>query len=396
MASPFTAQSNRPFLTDPQGWSHIIPFGEYPHEATGLVQVLDEDALEAILENFKTDALNEHFPGLLVDFDHGSLDAQRPTEAAGWIEPGHGARPEDVMEVREDGLWAKIRLTDLGRQAVENGRYRLVSPVWNESECQALDTEGKRVRPMRLDRVALTNDPNLKRWKLSPLSNRSGGPAAATVNTNPKGPMPLDYKSKLTELLGLPAEATDDDIIKKCDEVMKNASIVATEAEAAKKAKAENDGKIIKMESDMANKCVETEKLTNRVVALEKENSELLGSVVERDLIEFSEVISDAPAMRQRLMANRADTRAFLLSIKKPAPVTPPKPGDKRDPLYNRNTAGQPKPVDQSGQGDPKAKEIAEKVANRTKQVMANRRMPYPQAFRVAKAEILKEEGGQK
>src|SRR5471032_1082332 len=96
-------------------------------------------------------------PGLLVDFDHSSHDPAQPTTAAGWI---------SGLEPRDYGLYAQVRWSDLGHQALTGGRYRLASPVWNRADCDqwtalADGRDTLHLRPRRLDRLALTNDPNL-------------------------------------------------------------------------------------------------------------------------------------------------------------------------------------------------------------------------------------------
>ena len=75
---------------------------------------------------FNEEARQPNFPGLLVDFDHSSHDPAQPTTAAGWI---------GALEHRDDGLYAQIRWSDLGHQALTGGRYRLASPVWNRADC---------------------------------------------------------------------------------------------------------------------------------------------------------------------------------------------------------------------------------------------------------------------
>ena len=148
------------------GWFHIAPHGTFPHP-TGALQVIDAEACEAMLGTFTEEARQPNFPGLLVDFDHSSHDPAQPTTAAGWI---------SGLEHRGDGLYAQIRWSDLGHQALTGGRYRLASPVWNRAECDqwtAPAGDGREVvhlRPRRLDRLALTNDPNLP--GMAPLSNR--------------------------------------------------------------------------------------------------------------------------------------------------------------------------------------------------------------------------------
>src|SRR5262249_9092252 len=139
------------------GWFHIAPLGSFPH-ASGAVQVIDAEACAAMARMFAEEARRPNFPGLLVDFDHASHDPAQPTTAAGWIH---------ALEPRGDGLYAQVRWSDLGHEALTGGRYRLASPVWNRGDCEEWRAPfGERedavhVRPRRLDRLALTNDPNL-------------------------------------------------------------------------------------------------------------------------------------------------------------------------------------------------------------------------------------------
>ncbi|HMP76566.1 MAG TPA: phage protease [Kiritimatiellia bacterium] len=147
-----------PFNMPEDGWYHISAVGEFPHNPTGLVQVIDPDSLDAIVGRFSEAAAAPNFPGILIDFDHSSLDQDKPTEAAGWIVG---------LDKRPDGLWAQIRWSDRGDEAVRGGRYRFISPVWHRDEC--VDLGEKRVRPTRLINCAVTNDPNIP--GLVPLSN---------------------------------------------------------------------------------------------------------------------------------------------------------------------------------------------------------------------------------
>ena len=150
------------FKLPKDGYYHVAPIGTFKHRASGTTQVIDAEAVKSMVDTFHAEekAAGQHWPGVLVDFDHFSHDAEKPTVAAGWIED---------LQNRDDGLWAKIRWSDLGEEAVKGGRYRLISPVWNRSECEELG--GETIKPLRLDRVAVTNDPNLK--GMVPMSNRA-------------------------------------------------------------------------------------------------------------------------------------------------------------------------------------------------------------------------------
>ena len=117
---------------------------------------------------FNEEARQPNFPGLLVDFDHFSHDPAQPTTAAGWI-GGAGAsrrralRADPVVGPRPPG--ADGRALPARVAGVEPGRLRSVDRAG-----AADGRETVHLRPRRLDRLALTNDPNLP--GLAPLSNR--------------------------------------------------------------------------------------------------------------------------------------------------------------------------------------------------------------------------------
>ena len=156
------------FKMPADGWYQLAPLGEFVHVEACVIQVVDAEACVAMASRFKGDSAVENFAGLLVDFDHGSLDGERRSEAAGWI--------GDVA-ARPDGLWAQIRWSDVGELAVKGGRYRFLSPVWARSDC--VDLGYGRVRPVRLLNAAVTNDPNLKGMRALSNSARDLRPSVA-------------------------------------------------------------------------------------------------------------------------------------------------------------------------------------------------------------------------
>jgi hypothetical protein len=221
------------------GWYQLAPVGEFAHVAAGVVQVVDRDACEAMVQAFRAEAQAANFAGLLVDFDHFSLDGEKRSEAAGWIveldcrlgdgaeaEPrigtdGHGlgigensrltnAEPQNhegesgagedsTTKVTKNtkageagaGLWARIRWSDVGEEAVKGGRYRFLSPVWSRGDC--VDLGNGRVRPVRLLNAAVTNDPNLKGMR--PLSNSGRASEQLAVSSGQGG----DSTTKVTK-----------------------------------------------------------------------------------------------------------------------------------------------------------------------------------------------------
>lgn len=155
---------NRNFELPEDDWYQLAPLGEFPHNGAGITQLIDTDACTRMVNAFENSrSQSENFPGLLIDFDHFSLDAEKHSEAAGWITD---------LKFRDSGnsagLYANIRWSDIGETAVKGGRYRFLSPVWAKADCE--DMGNNRLRPVRLLNAAVTNDPNLK--GILPLSNR--------------------------------------------------------------------------------------------------------------------------------------------------------------------------------------------------------------------------------
>jgi hypothetical protein len=169
--------NENPFSLPDDGWFNIAAPGEWPHKPTGLVQVLDDEAMAEIVKAFVEFKAAPNWPGILIDFDHQSLDIDKPTVAAGWI--------VDLAK-RDNGLWAQVRWSDIGRKSIEGGRYRFISPVWKSSDCAKLD--GDRIRPLKLMNCAVTNDPNIK--GLFPLSNSAGAAAEFSPPPMPIRPEP--------------------------------------------------------------------------------------------------------------------------------------------------------------------------------------------------------------
>lgn len=132
---------------------------------------------------------------LPLDWEHATenrapqgLDAP----AAGWIEE---------TAVREGGaIWGRVDWTLRGRTMVEAREYRFISPVF------AYDKVTGVIR--RLVSAALTNTPNLLLTALNRHSDEDG-----TDQPNREQEQPLSIAQRLAPVLGLAANATDDQIV---------------------------------------------------------------------------------------------------------------------------------------------------------------------------------------
>jgi phage I-like protein len=357
---------NRDFKMPDDGWYQLAPLGEFAHAVAGVIQVVDTEACVAMVARFNADAAVPNFAGLLVDFDHFSLDAQARSEAAGWIVD---------LASRDTGLWANIRWSDVGEEAVKGGRYRFLSPVWARSDC--VDLGNGRVRPVRLLNAAVTNDPNLK--GLVPLANASPVDRRVSIERVDfgQGKDGLTMKrviETLTNHLGIPGDASEDLILEK----MQGLPAVTAVAEL------QNSLKQAKDECD----------------ALRTELKGAEDEIVNRHLAEFEGVVTEKTKTfwTEQLMANRVGALAALSDLVEVAqgakgkePGKEPTPGPSKEgsrkPLHNRAAA---RPVIPGvGGSDGQTESQAVKIRNRAHEIVKSEKVPFSVAFRRAEREVL-------
>ena len=114
-------------------------------------QELDEESLKKL-----ADKLNASGREILVDRDHASSKPglDRDTSAQGWA---------SEFEVREgQGLFGKVKWSDLGKKLVENRVFRWLSPVFKL---------GSDKKPVDMNAIALTNTPS--QMLLKPVLNQA-------------------------------------------------------------------------------------------------------------------------------------------------------------------------------------------------------------------------------
>ena len=114
-------------------------------------QELDEESLKKL-----ADKLNASGREVLVDRDHASSrpGLDRDTSAQGWA---------SEFEVREgQGLFGKVKWSDLGKKLVENRVFRWLSPVFKL---------GSDKKPVDMNAIALTNTPS--QMLIKPVLNQA-------------------------------------------------------------------------------------------------------------------------------------------------------------------------------------------------------------------------------
>jgi phage I-like protein len=251
-------------------WMHVCPFGEHVwNSADGqerIVQVIDTAACQAMAQAYPLS-----IPNSRIDIDHESMEADKRTAAVGW---GRKA------EVRDDGLWVEVEWNPDGHELIANKVYRFNSPCFPRDGL--VDLGNGRFRVTKLGVIALTNDPNLRGQK--PLTNRRTQAANPNNNTHT-----MDYKAKMLELLGLPPEATDDQIA-----------------------------------TALAGMKGEKEAMMNR-------QTELQDMLANRDLDEHGITDADQRKLLAPSLANKATRPAALALLAKSKPAT-----EVRPPIHNR------------------------------------------------------------
>jgi phage I-like protein len=156
-------------------WIHLIP------TTKGAVATADQrgpyhvtDAQRIIAASFA------HTDALEIDINHSTFTAApqgQRSDAVGWI---------DQMEAREDGIWGHVQWNAEGARLVKRRAYRRISPV-------VIHDEAKNI--LRIANASLVNRPNFR------------GLAAL----NQENPMAL--MERLAEVLGLGADATEDQVV---------------------------------------------------------------------------------------------------------------------------------------------------------------------------------------
>lgn len=397
MAKGYLISRTGEFTPPADGWVQVLAVGDFPNAEAGIVQHVDSESLDAITADFKAQAGQPNWPGMLVDFDHFSHDKTKPTGAAAWI---------DELDKRRDELWAHWRLTDTGAKAVNGGDYRLTSSVLAGFVPYDGAPSDKHLRPTKLVRVALTNDPNIK--GMAPVSNRADTTEDETTATNkdttmadtatapaPAATGTVNHKALLTELLGLAEGASDEDIVKAID-------MLKADAEADAGPNPDNDGDEATHPAAVENRS-DVEELTAQVVALNRE-------VAEAKAEPFFALVGEDKEVRAALFSlfaeNREAAQKVFKSIKAPAAaeVVTKNRGDESTaaaiakpfkPAFNRSV--QPAPGgDQSDVGGGDVVKVAKSVREAAQEIFAANRdtgMTFSQAWTEAERKVCNRNG---
>lgn len=160
----------------PPEWVHLIPAGVFSGRDGRGPYHLDAAAVLA--------AFAAHGADLPIDYEHQSLsaaDKAGPVPAAGWI---------TALEMREDGLWARVAWTPQAAELLAGRQYRYLSPVFMHRKDGTV---------VELLGAGLTHTPNL----------HLRAAAARHLETHTVE----DLIERLIMMLNLPTASTPEDVV---------------------------------------------------------------------------------------------------------------------------------------------------------------------------------------
>ena len=229
------------------------------------------------------------------------------------------------------------------------------------------------MRPRRLDRLALTNDPNLP--GLMPLSNRvdvgqplqegaarraAASERIATQNEMEHFAEPVARRSTATEISD--GHRPPLQTMNLRNEILQRLELTGAAA----------DGEIVEA---LQRQAAELETLRNRCQRLTE-------SQADADVERFADVITNRDVVRAQLLANRDGTLALLQALRQPEPVAP-----LHQPRLRRPNLHLLSPL--ATEPDTAA---ARRVANRARQLQSQLKIGHHAAFRLAEGEAAETE----
>lgn len=197
----------------------IMPLeGEYKAttiDGTDFLEKFSVESANKIVDNWKKDGEKP----ILCDVDHSSVETSK-TQAAGWV-------TNLWVDESAKRLMGTLQVSESGAELLNGLEYRYVSPV-------LLFTEDN--FPYYLDSIALTNTPRLQ--ELRPVYNskkivnteetqEEEKPEETNVNIDEQKDFAL--MNELKKILGLPEEATEEDIRASVAELVEKVKAVAEE-----------------------------------------------------------------------------------------------------------------------------------------------------------------------
>lgn len=177
-------------------WFQVSPFGEFDGGEAGIQFFGKADAKKMVAQfNSVRSKIGRAFRGLPIFIGHPDVDRE--------TYPDDRRRGKVVeLQVRNGGLYARAAWNSLGAENLKEEFWAYPSPLWIGPEVPG------GFHPHRLLSIGLTNTPRIA--ESAPLTAVANAKQSADdLGTNQEKNM---NREKLIELLGLGADATDDEI----------------------------------------------------------------------------------------------------------------------------------------------------------------------------------------
>lgn len=205
-------------------WVMLAPYGDFDHPQ-GMQRFQRVDAQTIVNEFRSIRNLPSRILGLpwyIGHPDHPAFrDRYKDTRAYGRIKE---------LEARDDGLYANVKFNEDGKRLIESEAFHGHSVNWRMAK------SGNVYRPVSLKSVGFTNEPNI--------------PVQPITQANEKEITMLKW---LATLLGLAADATEDQIKTKTQERFANEEQLKTKLSTAETELAGERGKVTTLTSELAN-----------------------------------------------------------------------------------------------------------------------------------------------
>lgn len=262
--------------------AHLFTFGEWQGHANGAFEFTPEVAAK-LIANFEAQANPVPFT-----YEHDSAPGQ-PRPASGWVQS---------LDVRDDGLWAKVEWTSRAAEMIRGGEYRYCSVVVDfDSTCRKT---GDAIGPELLE-VGLTNTPFIDGQTPLAASQAAARKAHKMADEVTKE----EVKGEVEMSDGEEATAASMLLTKLKDAtgMEESALIAAVESKLDELKSVLLDAPANGMESDAA--------VASKMSALAKENEELRGSLVTAEVTRAIE-LGHVPAGQKDMLIKlgRADIKA--------------------------------------------------------------------------------------
>ncbi|MCU0751431.1 MAG: phage protease [Akkermansiaceae bacterium] len=277
------------FSESADGWFKISPYGTFRGKTPGRQQHVTPES-GALMEaefNSLLGKLGRKFRGVPIYHGHPDVDPEV------WTDDRRIGKVTK-LESRADGIWGYAEWNSLGEENKREGWWIYPSPRWDQAPGKT------RFEPDRLISIGLTNTPRIA--ESDPVFN-----SATPDNNDNQTDTTMDPKL-IRQTLGLPPEATDEEVMAKIASLTTHATenaAVATELETVKTEKTE-------MENSLRTKDAEITRLR------EEQNNSILSEALTSGRI----TVAERPAWEAKLKSDKRDEEINSLRAIAPARKT--------------------------------------------------------------------------